>query len=80
MVKLLPQLPGGHPQHTGAEAGKLDERIGTGNPNRIVPADFCRQRFNIGVTGFPFPGENHLNIMKMPFFTGITRNLIAIKN
>ena len=79
-LDLRQKLPGGYPQHTTAQAGKLHQRVGGCHPDGVIGADFCRQGFDVSIGGLPFGGVYDADIVPNGFGTVTAFFLIAVKN
>ena len=76
---FLVKLPGGHPQHAASEGGQLHQTVGGRHPDGVVPANLMSQRFNVSIGGLTFLGVDHLNVVELALFAGVTLLLVAVK-
>ena len=79
-LHFLQELSGGHAKHTAAQGADLDQGIGAGYPDVVVAADLMYQSFDVGIARLIFLCVNHLDIVKLYLFSGITFDLVAVKD
>ena len=77
---FLFQFPGRHAQNAAAERTKLHQRVGGCHANSVVVADFSCQSFDVSIRGLAFLGIDHLDVVELALFAGISLLLPAVEN